>query len=368
MSRLFTRLRRGGRGVIAAAVASVALGSGVVAGASAASASIDCQWQSLSLQNGWHSEQSDWNSGDPAYCIDSGYVYLSGSLAQSGTDRDSFFAQLPQWAAPASNTHLSVYTYGGTTGAVTIYKNGAMYAWGGKATSFTSLAGISWPIAALGTGQLLTPLENGYKSADSQWGTGDPSYHINDGVVHLSGSLNGQAASSWYFATLPPAARPDHSVMMDTYTYQGNVGMVFVRNDGPIGTTGGWAGQQYTSLAGITYPAPGTAETALTPLNGWQAGGSQEGTGPSYYISNGVVYLDGAVLNTGSGKVAVLPPAARPSHTLYLTVGTGFTNNYPCTLQIDPDGSMWVYGIPPSVNNTANDWTVFSGISFEAGE
>jgi len=81
-----------------------------------------------------------------------------------------------------------------------------------------------------------------------------------------------------------------------------------------------------------------------------------------------VVYLDGAVLNTGSGTVAQLPPAARPTHTLYLTVGTGFTNNYPCTLQIDPDGSMWVYGIPPSVNNTANDWTVFSGISFEAGE
>ena len=171
MSRLFTRLRRGGRGVIAAAASLLALGSGVVADASAASASIDCQWQSLSLQNGWHSEQSDWNSGDPAYCIDSGYVYLSGSLAQSGIDKDSFFAQLPQWAAPASNTHLSVYTYGGTTGAVTIYKNGAMYAWGGKATSFTSLAGISWPIAALGTGQLLTPLENGYKSADSQWGT-----------------------------------------------------------------------------------------------------------------------------------------------------------------------------------------------------
>jgi len=156
--------------------------------------------------------------------------------------------------------------------------------------------------------------------------------------------------------------------MMDVYTYQGNVGMVMVRNDGPIGATGGWAADKYASLAGVTYPAPGTAETALTPLNGWQAGGSQEGTGPSYFISNGVVYLDGAVLNTGSGKVAVLPPAARPTHTLYLTVGTGYTNNYPCTLQIDPDGSMYIYGIPPSVNNTANDWTVLSGISFEAGE
>ena len=50
-----------------------------------------------------------------------------------------------------------------------------------------------------------------------------------------------------------------------------------------------------------------------------------------------MVYLDGAVLNTGSGMVAQLPSAARPTHTLYLTVGTGFTNNYPCTLQIDQE-------------------------------
>lgn len=367
MSRILTRLRRGGRGVIIAALASAALGSGVVAGAPAASASTDCQWQPLSLQPGWHSEQSAWNSGDPAYCIDSGYVYLSGSLAQTGSGGGDYFAGLPQQAWPASNLYLSVYTYASTTGVVRIDTNGAMYAYGGKATSFTSLAGISWPIAALGTGQLLTPLENGWQSADSQWDTGDPSYHINDGVVHLSGSLNGQAANSWYFAQLPPAARPDHSQMIDVYTYGGTPGMLVVRNDGPIGAAQGQA-VQYTSLAGVTYPAPGTAETPLTPLNGWQAGGSQEGHGPSYYISNGVVYLDGAVLNTGSGRVAALPPAARPTHTLYLTVGTGYTNNYSATLQINPDGSIYIYGIPPNVNNTPNDWTVLSGISFEAGE
>lgn len=368
MSRIFNRLRRGGRGVIVAALALAALGSGVVAGAPAASASTECQWQPLSLQNGWQSEQGVYDSGDPAYCIDSGYVYLSGSLAQPSNDND-LFAQLPQQARPASNTYLSVYTYGGTTGAVAIYTNGAMYAWGGKATSFTSLAGISWPIAALGTGQLLTPLENGWQSAGSQWATGDPSYHINDGVVHLSGSLNGQAASSWYFATLPPAARPDHSQMIDVYTYQGTPGMLVVRNDGPIGAAQGQA-VKYTSLAGVTYPAPGTAETPLTTLNGWQPGGSPEGHGPSYYISNGVVYLDGAVLNTGSTSeaFAVLPPAARPTHTLYLTVGTGYTNNYSAVLQINPDGTMYTYGGPPSVYNTPNLWTVFSGISFEAGE
>jgi len=379
MSRIFTRLRRGGRGVIVAALASAALGSGVVAGAPAASASTQCQWQPLSLQNGWHSEQSAWNSGDPAYCIDSGYVYLSGSLAQSGIDKDSFFAQLPQWAAPASNTHLSVYTYGGTTGAVTIYKNGAMYAWGGKATSFTSLAGISWPIAALGTGQLLTPLQNGWQSADSQWGTGDPSYHINDGVVHLSGSLDQPGTSWWTFSQMPEAARPAHDQFIDVYAYGGAVGVLQVNNSfsngpdggGEIGAGNGAAADMFTSLAGVTYPAATSAETPLQVLNGWQSGEGHSGAighGPSYYLSNGVVYLDGAVLNTGSGAVAVLPPDARPTHTLYLTVGTGFTNNYSASLQINPDGSIYIFGIPSNVNNTPNDWTVFSGISFEAGE
>jgi len=121
----------------------------------------------------------------------------------------------------------------------------------------------------------------------------------------------------------------------------------------------------------VTYPAATSAETPLQVLNGWQSGEGHSGIighGPSYYLSNGVVYLDGAVLNTGSGAVAVLPPAARPTHTLYLTVGTGFTNNYSATLQINPDGSMYIYGIPPSVNNTPNYWTVLCGISFEAGE
>jgi hypothetical protein len=354
-----------------------ALVSGVVAGASAASASVNCQWQPLSLNNGWHSEQGAWNSGDPAYCIDGGYVYLSGSLAQSGISHSEYFAGLPQQARPASNLYLSVYTYASTTGVVEIAANGAMYAHGSSARQFTSLAGISWPIAALGTGQLLTPLVNNWQSADSQWGTGDPSYHINDGVVHLSGSVDQPGSSWWYMSQLPEAARPANNQMFDVYTYGGTVGMLTVHNDatgpgggGDIGAAQGMA-DQFTSLAGVTYPAATSPETPLQVLNGWQSGEGHSGIishGPSYYLSNGVVYLDGAVLNTGSGAVAVLPPEARPTHTLYLTVGTGATNNYSATLQINPDGSMYIYGIPSNVNNTPNYWTVLCGISFEAGE
>ena len=371
MSRLFTRLRRGGRGVIVAALASVALGSGVVAGASAASASVNCQWQPLSLQNGWHSEQSAWNSGDPAYCIDHGIVYVSGSLAQSRSSSGSYFGQLPQQYRPASNMYLTVYTYAGTHGVVLIDTDGTMYAYGGAATSFTSLAGISFP-ASWTTEQPITSFEYGWKSADSQWGTGNPSYYVSDGVVHLSGSVYNPNGTNYNIAQLPPAARPATDTLATVYTYGGTVGMLNVFTDGTTGTsemTGTEAdATAFTSLAGVAYPAAGSAETPLPLLNGWQSG--QPPTWPShamsYYISNGVVYLDGAVFNTGSGKVAQLPPAARPTHALYLTVpiwpgGTA-------VLQINPDGSMYTYGGPPSSYNNQNAYTVLSGISFEAGE
>ena len=353
--------------------------AGAAVGAPAASASPNCQWQALSLQNGWHSEQSAWNSGDPAYCIDNGFVYLSGSLAQSGSSGD-YFAGLPQQARPGSNLYLSVYTYGGTTGVVQIDTNGAMYAYGGSATAFTSLAGISFPMATLETGQPITPLQNNWQSADSQWGTGNPTYYLSNGVVHLSGSLDQPGTSWWTFSQMPEAARPAHDQFIDVYTYGGAVGFLDVNNSfsngpdggGEIGAAGGGATDMFTSLAGVTYPVATSAETPLQVLNGWQSGEGHSGAishGPSYYLSNGVVYLDGAVLNTGgSGLFAVLPPTARPTHTLYLTVGTGFTNNYQATLVISPDGSMYIYGIPANVNNTPNDWTVLCGISFEVGE
>src|SRR5215472_16447367 len=108
MPKLFNRLLRGGRGATAAALVALALAGGFITVAPAASASTQCQWQTVSLQNGWHSEQSAWDSGDPSYCIDNGIVYLSGSLAQSGSG--NYFAQLPQRYRPASNMYLSVYT------------------------------------------------------------------------------------------------------------------------------------------------------------------------------------------------------------------------------------------------------------------
>jgi hypothetical protein len=306
-----------------------------------------------------------WDTGDPAYCIDHGIVYLSGSLAQPGSS-GNHFAQLPQQAWPATNMYLSVYTYAGATGVVQINTNGTLYAYGGAARQFTSLAGISFPVASA-TGEPIT-LGYGWQSAQSQWWTGDPSYYISDGVVHLSGSLFNPAGpqSPPAFATLPPAARPPYNQVINVYSYGGAPAMVAVGIDGMIQADLGKT-EQFTSLAGIAYPAVSSAETPLALLNGWQSGqNTWPGNGLSYYISNGVVYLDGAVLNSGHGKVAVLPPSARPTHTLYLTVDiSGWYTG--ATVRIEPDGSIYTYG-GPSGTYTSGDYTTFSGISYEAGE
>jgi hypothetical protein len=62
--------------------------------------------------------------------------------------------------------YLSVYTFAGATGVVQINTDGRMYAYGGAATGFTSLASISFPVASTAE-QPITPLEYGWQSARS---------------------------------------------------------------------------------------------------------------------------------------------------------------------------------------------------------
>jgi len=78
----------------------------------------------------------------------------------------------------------------GTHGWIIVYPGGAMYVMGtpySAAQGFTGLAGISYPAKAMAISTL--SLENGWQSAQPPYGTGDPSYSVKNGVVHLSGSL-----------------------------------------------------------------------------------------------------------------------------------------------------------------------------------
>jgi hypothetical protein len=107
-------------------------------------------WTSLSLINGWATENGTY--GNPKVSLQSGIVYLSGSLAQSTPGNDTF-AILPASFRPAHNLYITVYTNGDTSGTVFIAHSGVMEAYSGTACGsgntaqcFTSLATLSFPI------------------------------------------------------------------------------------------------------------------------------------------------------------------------------------------------------------------------------
>jgi hypothetical protein len=83
--------------------------------------------------------------------------------------------------------------------------------------------------------------------------------------------------------------------------------------------------KDYTSLAGVSFPAATTAGHKLSLLNGLQSSQPGFGTGaPAYTVIGGMVHLAGALHQTTgtNDEFAVLPAAARPARVLYLTVYT----------------------------------------------
>ena len=382
MSKLFNHLKRGSRALLAGALVSLAL-AGAAVGAPAASASPpDCSWQPLSLLNGWQSAQAQWGTGDPSYCVNSyGMVYLSGSLTQPGGGVNEV-AVLPAQARPASVLYLSVYAMDGTTGVLQIGTDGAVYAYngnsGGDVQAFTSLAGVSFP----GTSVAQQPLSliHGWQSAQSQWDTGDPSYSVTgDGVVHLSGSLNGSQVTPGLgvdtadeFAVLPQNARPYYCTSNEVYTYAGVAGTLGIE---PTGMMRAYAmglhvyntpSAQYTSLAGVSYPPAGMTDWhAMGLFSPWSPGEgdcltTNWNVDPSWQVIDGVVYLTGWMSSSvaNNGELMVLPPAASPAHTLYLTLNEGPAPH--ASLEIRPDGAVFVFGA-----GNASGVDTLSGLSYQ---
>jgi hypothetical protein len=321
-------------------------------------------WHSLTPINGWHSGQTQFGTGAPAWAVRSGVVYLSGSVFQtSGTDQ--VLATLPAAARPSKTLFITVYTLDDTQGYLVIYPSGQIEAWSSPASNaqgFTSLAGVSYPAPALALHKLA--LKNGWVSSQGQYTTGDPSYAVSDGVVHLSGSLHQISGTDANFGVLPPAARPAHTMYLAVYTYDGTMGLLEVDQNGHLAAYDGGA-QQYTSLAGVSFPVPEAAHK-LALDNGWQPA---QGTGdPAYSVTNGVVYLSGSVRQPTSGNeiLTVLPTGARPKHDLYIKVMVYTPGGVAQagTVFIAPDGTVQAYSSPAS---NAEQFTSLAGISFPLG-
>jgi hypothetical protein len=317
-----------------------------------------CTWAPITLVNSWQSEDATYATGDPSVCVESdGMVYLAGSVGtHAGTSRE--FGVLPQNAWPAHVIYLNVYTYNLTHGVLVINPDGTMYAYDGTgwATSYTSLAGVSFQAAPTSPAQwpVNLSLRNGWQSAQGIYNTGDPAYYISGHIVHLSGSLqNPNGTGDNPAVTMPSQTQPDDSCWtIAPYTYGGGVGSLAVD---ALTESFLWAGAEtrYVSLAAINYPDSTAQWHSLTFLAG--TGSEYCSTPPSYYISGSVVYLTGDLsLPDGfNGEIFVLPPGARPSHVLWMTYnGDG-------TLKINPDGSVYVYG--------SEDYMYLSAMSFHLG-
>src|SRR5215469_9343317 len=286
--------------LVALAASAVALVALVAAagGASAATAGTHgtavtgMTWHALSLRNGWRSDQATYQTGNPAWAVSGGIVYLAGSLHQASGSRAEF-AVLPPAARPAHDVLMTIYTLNGSTGTLHIQRSGPAYVTGNPrdpAREYASLAGVSFPAAKTAVHKLT--LANGWEPVTAN-GNGIPSYVVIRGIVHLAGALHLAPGTdnNDQFGVLPRAARPANYIYMSTYTAQ-TIGIFQTQPTGGlfIDSYNSFGARQYTSLGGIVFPAAATPVHKLSLLNGWHSHNAWDTTGdPSYAVIGGVV-------------------------------------------------------------------------------
>lgn len=201
----------------------------------------------LALKNGWLSSDPTYQTGNPAYTVSHGVVYLSGSMHASGLARELAFV-LPQAARPRQQIYISVYTFDGATGWLRILPDGIVLAGGTGAFSYTSLANISFPVSA--TKWHRFTLSPTWKPGVA----GAPAYAVVNGVVYLNGSMHQASGSAALWAFVPAAARPAHTLEIEVYLAGGTAGGLSLSNLGIISSLPYSNAQKFTSLAGIAYP------------------------------------------------------------------------------------------------------------------
>lgn len=237
---------------------------------------------------------------------------------------------------------------------------------GGPASAAPAPACPAGPVGM--TWHLLTLL-NGWESANNEYGTGDPCWAVRDGIVYLSGSLTlpgGTPSSSAVAAALPQAAQPFQEIGAVTYTVDGTQGFVAASVYGKlmVSSPNSTDAQQYTSLAGISYPAASTGTTLLPTVNGWQGLDTTLGwVNPAWTQTAGTIHLTGALTNVGSGSVpefSALPAAEQPAHAAYFSVPL-YDDNIGVVL-VEPDGTMQVTGTGIA------DLTELGGVNFTTAE
>jgi hypothetical protein len=100
-------------------------------------------------------------------------------------------------------------------------------------------------------------LRNGWKSSQSIYNTGNPSYAVQDGIVYLAGSAHQPTAGNDEIAVLPKSARPKHDLYLSVYTFDGTAGSLLIEPNGAIlgyNESSAALAQEYISLASVSFP------------------------------------------------------------------------------------------------------------------
>jgi len=312
--------RRAARLILPAVVALTVIGGTAAIATSAAASPKPVRpattfiWHPIPLENGWTSASvSTLVTGTPAWAISNGVVYLRGAIKESIGEDNSTFGQLPKYAWPPSTLYIQSFTAQEVPGIMLVNTDGSLEAYDGNSDTFASLSGISYRAASATMTVHKLGLEHGWASSQSNYGTGDPSYAISDGVVYLSGSMHQNTGTAHVAALLPKAARPAQVLHILTYNFDGDSGYLQIMPTGQIEAFGADA-QDYTSLAAISWPAPGAKWHNFALDANWHSGAAKFHTAaPSYAVINGVVYLNGSMYQSpaSTGLWTELPAATR---------------------------------------------------------
>jgi hypothetical protein len=215
------------------------------------------RWHALKLLNGWKTAIHNLGAAAPGYAVIGGVVHLTGSAA--GGTLETELALLPKGDRPSHDLYLPVYNFGGTEGEILVETSGAVFSFGGSASSQVSLDSLSFPAAgARGIRWHKLPLTAAWASSQLQYETGDPAYAVVGPIVYLAGSMHFKPsvkAGSAIFSELPKAIRPVHNVNKLEYTYQNSTGGVTLAGIfGLASSDPASNAENYTSLAGFSFP------------------------------------------------------------------------------------------------------------------
>ncbi len=227
----------------------------LLTGVTLRSASSKLTFKRLSLLNGWTSEDSAYQTGDPSAAVDpSGIVHFDGAMF-NGTG--TAFV-LPQAMRPSHKVFVPVYVSTDEVGSLEIDSSGHVTphdtSGGSSAREFTSLAGVTF-VAGSSTLPVKHPaLRAGWASGQANFGTGNPALVVDAyDVVHLEGSLTASGTPSPVAFRIPTALRPAHVVHLLANGAGNEPVEVTVKPTGGVAVSGATA-RTLTSLDGLQFP------------------------------------------------------------------------------------------------------------------